>query len=110
MDVEWVEFIIKLGAIASAATGVGKVLVVIYNKTITGPRNRLTERIQKESSMQLERSINPLTVAIDKLNYLLEDSKMDRRMLHDKNKEQDSKIQNHENRIVVLEDRHEVKK
>lgn len=103
-DLDWVDFILKLGAIATAVTGVGRLLIGIYKKYVTDPYNKMAEKIQKENSEEMKLAIAPMTTAIERLNYLLEDSQRDRKSLHLKNDEQDGRLDSHETRISVLED------
>lgn len=88
MDAEWIEWLIKLGAIAGAVTVVGKLLVGIYERTVTNP---ITTNLQ------------PLTKAIGRLNKLLRESEEDRQKLHEMNRTQNARLDNHEWRICVLE-------
>lgn len=81
MDAEWIEWLIKLGAIAGAVTVVGKLLVGIYESTVTRP---------------ITRNLKPLVKAIDELNKLLKESE-------EINTTQNARLDNHEWRICVLE-------
>lgn len=103
-EVDWVDFILKLGAISTAVMGVGRLLIGIYKKYVTDPYNKMAERIQKDNSEEMRLTIAPMTNAIERLNYLLEDSQKDRQSLHAKDGEQDIKLDSHEVRITVLED------
>lgn len=112
MDAEWIEFLIKLGSIAGAITGVSKLAISMYNKTVTEPQNRIIQQVQADNAKHLAESINPLTRAIDGLNHLLADSQRDRQNLHKKTDKNASRldkhgerIEEHETRITVLEDR-----
>lgn len=98
------DWIIKLGSVVAAVGAVGRVFVGWYKKYITDPQARTAKEIQEKNSQQMKEAIAPLTIAIDRLNYLLEDSQRDRRGLHAKNDEQDTTLDNHEVRITVLED------
>lgn len=99
----WVEFILQLGAVATAITAVGRLLIGIYKKYITEPHDKMVAEIQKQNSRELRESISPLTVSIERLNHLLEEGKVDREKLHAKDDELDDKIDSHEIRITVLE-------
>lgn len=101
---DWINFILQLGAIATALTGVGRLLIGLYKKYVTDPYNRISANIQKENTQQMKDSITPLTHSIERLNYLLEDSQQDRKRLHAKDDAQDLVMDNHEIRITVLED------
>lgn len=101
---EWMDFLIKLGAVVGAVSGVGKLFIGWYKKYITDPYNRVAKEIQEKNSQQMKDAIAPLTYAIDKLNHLLEDSQRDRKTLHAKDDEQDLRMDSHEVRISVLED------
>lgn len=101
---DWKEFILQLGAMSAAVTGVGRLLIGLYKKYVTDPYNNLSEKMQKENAQSLKDSIDPLNRSIKHLNYLLEDSQADRKVLHKKDEAQDVIMDNHEVRITVLED------
>lgn len=106
-----------LGFIASligSLTVVGSALIWIYNKFISHPREqkRLREE-EKRQDMLLElitRENKPMNTAIEQLTKLLDDSRQDREKLNDiadRNtkmlNEHDDKIDQHNNRLIVLE-------
>lgn len=106
-----------LGFIASligSLTVVGSALIWIYNKFISSPREkkRLREE-EKRQDMLLElitRENRPMNTAIEQLTKLLDDSRQDREKLNDiadRNtkmlNEHDDKIDQHNNRLIVLE-------
>ena len=101
---DWVDFILKLGAIATAVTAVGRLLISAYKKYISAPHDRAIAEIQKQNSRDLTDSLMPLTISIEKLNYLLDESRADRKKLHEQDREHDIALDNHEVRISVLED------
>ena len=103
-EVDWVDFILKLGAISTAVMGVGRLLIGIYKKYVTDPYNSIAQKMQSENNQNMQESIAPLTSAISRLNYLLEDSQADRKVIHGKIEVQDGTLDNHEIRITVLED------
>lgn len=103
-DVDWVDFILKLGAVSSAATGVVRLIIGFYKKYITDPYNNIAQKMQNENNRNMQDSITPLTSAIDRLNHLLEDSQADRKIIHGKIDMQEDIVDNHEIRITVLED------
>lgn len=100
----WVDFMLQLGAIATALTAVGRVLIFVYKKYITDPHNQRVEDMYLKSSNELKETITPLTISIERLNYLLEEGKSDREKLHEKSDKLDVKVGDHEIRINRLED------
>lgn len=100
MNEEW---LLKMGAIAASVLGIGSLIMAVYQKLIIVPYNRANEIRRKESTDQLTEALTPLTGAIDRLNYLLDQSEKDRKILHELNKKQDEKLGEHEIKIVVLD-------
>lgn len=106
-----------LGFIASligSLTVVGSALIWIYNKFISDPREK--KRIKEEEKRQdmllelITRENRPMNTAIQQLTSLLDDSRQDREKLNDiadRNtkmlNEHDDKIDQHNNRLIVLE-------
>lgn len=103
MEYKWVEFVLKLGSVAGAVTIVMKFSVDTYKKLITDPYNKKALELQNESSRMLKDALVPLNHTMERLNDLLADSKNDRKILHNKNAEQDKCLGDHSNRIVKLE-------
>lgn len=120
------EISLTLGAIASmvgSLTIVGGALMWLYNILIGRPRERRREeegnRRHKDMLELINKENKPLRQAIDKLNDLLEDSQKDRENLnrmaeantkvlvgHDELfKKHDKRLDDHHERIVVLEGR-----
>lgn len=102
-ELDWVDFILKLGAISTAVMGVGRLLIGVYKKYVTDPDQKMAEKIQKEyteslkaSIEPLKASIEPLTESIALLNANLQESKDDRKGIH-------VKLSDHDGRIIVLE-------
>lgn len=95
---EWVEWIVKLGSIAGAVTGVGKLLANIIKK------------VQEANSKRFEKALQPFIESLNNLNKMLEDSVKDRELLHsitgsnkDKLCEHETIIDSHEVKITALE-------
>lgn len=120
------ELSLTLGTMASiigSATVVGGALLWLYNLFIGRPRERKREEENDKRHKDMLGLINkenkPLSQAIDNLNKLLEDSRKDRENLNrvagvntllladhdDKFKKHDERLDNHHERIVILETR-----
>ena len=104
------EWVIKLGAITGALTATLSLIMWVYNKLVTEPNCKLASDIQVRASRELGESISPLIHSIDRLSELLDDSQKDRDSLHDKDKQQDKrmdgqddKLGRHDNRITIIE-------
>ena len=106
---EWVEWILKLGSISIAITGIIKLIEYTSRK------------VQETNAKRFERALAPFTKAIDKLNRMLEESQKDREALHDKARRTEAAIKehagkhtkqlnNHDKRIKILEDRCEIRR
>ena len=106
-----------LGGIASligSLTVVGSALIWIYNKLISKPRERIRLREEEHRHQRMVKEINnftkPLSYSIDNLNELLQESQLDRKNINakinnnsDTLKEHDKIINNHDDRLIVLE-------
>lgn len=88
MNGDWVEWILKLGGVSVAITGIGRVLLWVYEKSVLYP---------------ITNALGPLTSEIKKLNDMLCDSEVDREALHVKIMEQSRVLINHEYKIDNLE-------
>ena len=97
------EFIIQWGAIAAGLTAIISFSIWVYKKLVAEPDKRVEERLQKENNRALKDAISPLTGSINKLNHLLEESRVDIERLYDRDKEQTTMLENHETRITVIE-------
>lgn len=99
-----VDTIIQFGALAGAITAIGSLFVWLYNKLVKEPDRKLEEKLSHESNRALEKTVEPLTYEIKKLNHLLNESQSDRKNLHAQDDKQNVVLENHETRISVLED------
>lgn len=88
---EWAEWILKLGSLAGAITGVAKFILSI------------TRKLQETNAKRFERALEPLSKAIEQLNHLLVESQKDRESLHEKANIHDTRIDKHDTRITALE-------
>lgn len=106
-----------LGGIASligSLTIVGSALLWLYNKLISKPRERIRMREEEHRHQRMVKEINnftkPLSNSIDKLNQSLQESQLDRKTINEKIntnsdtlKEHNKIINNHDDRLIVLE-------
>ena len=97
------EFIIRWGAIAAGLTAIISFSIWVYKKLVAEPDKRVEERLQRESNRVLQESIAPLINSIDRLNYILEDSRIDIERLYDRQNKNTTVLDNHETRITVIE-------
>lgn len=97
------EVILKISGIVAAITIIGGAVLWIYNTIVTEPYNRELCKAREEQARQLKDALAPLTQALDRLNYLLEESELDIGELHEINVNQNKQLGDHEVRIVVLE-------
>lgn len=95
---EWVDWIIKFGALLTSIIYIIKQFLRGYDKLIVEPDRKMAERIQRENTETIKTSIEPLTQAIELLNTNLNDSKSDRKIIH-------IQLDDHEKRIVKIERR-----
>ena len=97
MDVmDWIDYIIKLSTMVTAAGILGNFLIKLYKKYVTDPDAHMAEKIQKEYTESLRTSVEPLTKSIELLNSNLQDSQADRKLIH-------AELDDHEVRIKGLE-------
>lgn len=97
------EFIIRWGAVAAGLTGIISFSIWVYKKLVSEPDKRVEERMQRENNRVLQESITPLVSSINRLNHILEESRVDIERLYDRDKEKTKVIDNHETRITVIE-------
>ena len=99
-----------LGEYASQITSItviGGALIWIYNVLIGRPNRELERKVSEKNSRDLRETIVPLTYQIRTLNDNLKESQEDRKNIHAELEEHDDRIHNHENRITILETKHE---
>ena len=97
------EFIVHWGAVAAGSTAIISFSIWVYKKLVAEPDKRVEERLQRENNRVLQDSISPLVNSIDKLNYILEESRIDIERLYDRDEERTTLLDNHETRITVIE-------
>ena len=97
------ELIIQWGAIVAGLTAMISFIIWVYKKLVAEPDMRVEERLQKENNRVLQDSISPLVNSIDKLNYILEESRVDIERLYDRQNKNTTVLDNHETRITVIE-------
>lgn len=97
------EYLKGIASLVTAITVVGGALIWIYKKLVSDPDKRMAERIQRENSESLKKTVQPLTQSIELLNNNLKQSEKDREQLNKKVNLHDNILNNHETRITVLE-------
>ncbi|SLN00307.1 Phage protein [Brachybacterium faecium] len=97
------EYLKGIVSLVTAITVVGGALIWIYKKLVSDPDKRMAERIQRENSESLKKTVQPLTQSIELLNNNLKQSEKDREQLNKKVNLHDNILNNHETRITVLE-------
>lgn len=86
-----------------AFTTIGSALVWVYKKLVVEPDNRLAQSLQDQNNRTLHDTLEPLTTAIDQLNINLNLASKEREELKKEVTGHDSRLDNHEVRITVLE-------
>ena len=118
------DIIANVGSLASfigSLTVVGGALIWIYNKFIGAPRERRREKESAKRQAQMVALITeknePLNSAIENLNVLLGESQIDRQQLNkvaDENTDKivvhEERLDNHNDRLIVLETKNGVRK
>ena len=97
------ELILRWGAIVTGLTAIISFSIWVYKKLVAEPDMRVEERMQRENNRVLQESITPLINSIDKLNYILEESRVDIERLYDRDEQRTTVLDNHETRITVIE-------
>ena len=116
-----VEMVGSMASFIGSLTVVGGALLWIYNSTIAKPREK--RRKEEEDKRQgkmialITQKNEPLNTAIQELNSLLGESQKDRAKLNDiataNTKmigEHDERLDNHNDRLIVLETKNGVKR
>ena len=118
------DIIANVGSLASfigSLTVVGGALLWIYNKFIGAPRERKREKESAKRQAQMVELITeknePLNLAIENLNLLLTESQVDRQQLNRVANENtgaivvhEERLDNHNERLIVLETKNGVRK
>ena len=116
-----VEMVGNMASFVGSLTVVGGALLWIYNSTIAKPREK--RRKEQEDKRQgkmialITQKNEPLNQSIQELNRLLGESQKDRAKLNDIAKtntkmlgEHDERLDNHNDRLIVLETKNGVKR
>ena len=110
-----------LASLIGSFTVVGGALIWIYNKFIGAPREKRREKESAKRQAQMVELITkknePLNSAIEDLNVLLTESQLDRQHLNrvaDENTDKivvhEERLDNHNDRLIVLETKNGVRK
>ena len=104
----------EMASFIGSLTVVGGALLWLYNKFISKPREKRRERLEKEYQEKMLKTVKsenaPLIKTMNKLSSILDESTKDRENLNrvaDVNSvkldEHDERLDNHNNRLIVLE-------
>lgn len=104
----------ELASLIGSLTVVGGALMWIYNTFIAKPREKKRQADEEKRQNKMLKLISennqPLSESIDRLSGLLDESQRDRETLHGFANKNKGRLNNHEERIIVLEDRSGVKR
>ncbi|PIA83656.1 hypothetical protein [Streptococcus parauberis] len=101
-------FFDNLADLASAITSLtilGGALIFIYKKFVVEPDNRMAKKIQDENNVVLTETVTPLTEQIKLLNINLDLANQRSDDIKKEVVSHDTRLDNHETRITVLESR-----
>jgi len=100
---EWSGLATQMTSIITSFTIIGGALIWIYKKLVSEPDKRMAEKIQRDNTESLKKSVEPLTRSIELLNHNLADSAKDREQLNVKVGQHDKELNDHDKRISILE-------
>ncbi|SDQ04488.1 hypothetical protein LHA31_02495 [Carnobacterium viridans] len=101
---EWSVHVSQIATLIGSFTVIGSALIWVYKKLVSDPDKRMAEKIQRENSESLKKTVEPLTKSIELLNHNLAESEKDRIQLNKQMGKHNVILNNHETRITVLED------
>lgn len=94
-----------LVSVIASLTVLGSALIWIYKILVVEPDNRMAQKINDQNNKALKETVEPLTEQIKILNINLDLIKMQSDETKKEVKSHDSRLDNHETRITVLENR-----
>lgn len=96
MTMMWIQ---KWGVIATSLTAIFTVILYLYNKIITEPRNKRNNEVKRRLNDKLIEKLDPLDKAIAGINHLLEINAIEIEIIKDANRKQTDQITNNRNKL-----------
>lgn len=96
---------LDIATIVTALTVIGGFLIGIYKFLVVEPDNRMAQKINDQNNKALKETVEPLTEQIKLLNITLDITKQQSDEVKKEVIDHDSRLDNHETRISVLENR-----
>ncbi|KKF49690.1 hypothetical protein Javan636_0007 [Streptococcus phage Javan636] len=96
---------LDIATIVTAITVIGGFLIGIYKFLVVEPDNRMAQKINEQNNRALRETVEPLTEQIKILNINLDLIKMQSDETKKEVKSHDGRLDDHETRISVLENR-----
>lgn len=94
-----------LVSVIASLTVIGGFLIGIYKFLVVEPDNRMAQKINDQNNKALRETVEPLTEQIKLLNITLDLTKQQSDEVKKEVVDHDSRLDNHETRITVLEKR-----
>lgn len=94
-----------LSSVVASITVVFGFLIAIYKYLVVEPDNRMAQKINDQNNKALRETVEPLTEQIKLLNITLDLTKQQSDEVKKEVIDHDSRLDNHETRITVLEKR-----
>lgn len=94
-----------LVSVIASLTVLGSALIWIYKILVVEPDNRMAKKINDQNNKALKETVEPLTEQIKLLNITLDLTKQQSDEVKKEVIDHDSRLDNHETRITVLENR-----
>lgn len=94
-----------LASVVASITLIFGFLIGIYKFLVVEPDNRMAQKINEQNNKALRETVEPLTEQIKLLNITLDLTKQQSDEVKKEVVDHDSRLDNHETRITVLEKR-----
>lgn len=94
-----------LASVVASITLIFGFLIGIYKFLVVEPDNRMAQKINDQNNKALKETVEPLTEQIKLLNITLDLTKQQSDEVKKEVIDHDSRLDNHETRITVLENR-----
>ncbi|MCK1209276.1 hypothetical protein MXZ31_05395 [Streptococcus uberis] len=94
-----------LASVVASITLIFGFLIGIYKFLVVEPDNRIAQKINEQNNKALRETVEPLTEQIKLLNITLDLTKQQSDEVKKEVVDHDSRLDNHETRITVLENR-----
>lgn len=92
-------------SVVASITVIFGFLIAIYKYLVVEPDNRMAQKINDQNNRALRETVEPLTKQIKLLNITLDLTKQQSDEVKKEVIDHDSRLDNHETRITVLENR-----